>query len=166
MLNKNTLQRGFTLIELLVVVAIIGILSSIVLVSLNSARLKGRDASAKGSMSSMRATAEIFYDSRNNYGPATSIPAVINGTNNAAGPQSFPVATATDICDYEEILRLADAVNTQTQNTVTCNVLSSPASYTLHTTLNDESIYCIDSVGFAGGLTTAGPSSPGESCLP
>ena len=58
-MQKN---KGFTLIELLVVIAIIGILSSVVLASLNTARAKGADAAIKSNLANMRAQAELVYD--------------------------------------------------------------------------------------------------------
>jgi prepilin-type N-terminal cleavage/methylation domain-containing protein len=61
-MNKTKLSRGFTLIELLVVIAIIGILSAVVLASLNSARDKAADAAVKSNLNNIRAQAELFYD--------------------------------------------------------------------------------------------------------
>ena len=55
-------KRGFTLIELLVVIAIIGILSSVVLASLNTARGKGANAAVKSNLNNIRAQAELVYD--------------------------------------------------------------------------------------------------------
>lgn len=56
-------KKGFTLIELLVVIAIIGMLSSIVLASLNSARLKARDARRKADLHSLELAIQLYYDS-------------------------------------------------------------------------------------------------------
>jgi prepilin-type N-terminal cleavage/methylation domain-containing protein len=65
-LSKN-FKSGFTLIELLVVVAIIGILASVVLASLNTARGKGADAAVKANLANIRAQAELLYDMWGNY---------------------------------------------------------------------------------------------------
>ncbi|MFA6076840.1 MAG: prepilin-type N-terminal cleavage/methylation domain-containing protein [Candidatus Paceibacterota bacterium] len=52
--------KGFTLIELLVVVSIIGLLSSIVLSSLNSARAKTRDAVRINDLEQMHIAVELY----------------------------------------------------------------------------------------------------------
>ena len=62
-----TNKDGFTLIELLVVIAIIGILSSVVLASLNSARGKGADAAVKEDMHGIASQAEVYYDNNGSY---------------------------------------------------------------------------------------------------
>jgi len=59
---EKSLKKGFTLIELLVVIAIIGILSSVVIVSLNNARSKARDSSRKSNAQAMT-TAIALYSS-------------------------------------------------------------------------------------------------------
>ncbi|HEY5383442.1 MAG TPA: prepilin-type N-terminal cleavage/methylation domain-containing protein [Candidatus Paceibacterota bacterium] len=60
-------RRGFTLIELLVVIAIIGILASIIAVSLSSARAKGRDAKRISDIRSMQLALEEYYNDNSSY---------------------------------------------------------------------------------------------------
>lgn len=60
-------KRGFTLIELLVVIAIIGILASIVLVSLGGARAKGRDAKRVSELRQVKYALELYYEFNGRY---------------------------------------------------------------------------------------------------
>ena len=60
-------NKGFTLIELLVVIAIIGILSSVVLASLNSARKRARDTRRLSDMNQIQTALEYYYDNHGRY---------------------------------------------------------------------------------------------------
>lgn len=65
--NCMPTKRGFTLIELLVVIAIIGMLSSVILASLNTARQKARDARRLSDMKQIQTALELYYDTNRAY---------------------------------------------------------------------------------------------------
>lgn len=69
-------SRAFTLIELLVVIAIIGILSSVVLASLNDARQKSRDAKRVADVKQVQLALELYFDSNASY-PTTTLSALV-----------------------------------------------------------------------------------------
>jgi len=120
--------------ELMVVIAIIGIFASIVLVPLNNARNKSKNASAKTSMSDIRIFANIFHiDNGYSYD---------NGTD--------------DVCDAPQITVLRTAAEEQTGNLTDCS--SSPSAYAAWVelrSLTPTTYFCVDSEGFAGEITTA-----------
>ena len=130
----KTNKRGFTLIELLVVIAIIGILSAVVLASLNTARSKGSNAAVKSNLSSLRAQGEIVYD--------------------AASPTSYD-----GVCDDPKVRSGLDAAGLAGGGLpadAICNDsnLSWAAQSPLKVPDADGSTYwCVDSVGTSKGET-------------
>ncbi|MFA6077505.1 MAG: prepilin-type N-terminal cleavage/methylation domain-containing protein [Candidatus Paceibacterota bacterium] len=96
MMKIRKSESGFTLVELLVVIAIIGILSSIVLASLNSARAKARDAKRVGDLGSIRTALVLYYDTNKQY--PTALSGLVSGgflANVPVDPSSTSTSTPT-----------------------------------------------------------------------
>jgi prepilin-type N-terminal cleavage/methylation domain-containing protein len=70
-MTRSSSARGFTLIELLVVIAIIGLLSSIVLASLSSARQKSRDARRLADIRQLQTALELYANDNGGTYPGT-----------------------------------------------------------------------------------------------
>ncbi|HEY0980157.1 MAG TPA: type II secretion system protein [Candidatus Paceibacterota bacterium] len=92
MYRKNP-QKGFTLIELLVVIAVIGILASVIMASLNSARVKARDARRASDIDQIYKALFLYYDTYGclpiNYGGTTCGPATGTYAENDAGAWDY-----------------------------------------------------------------------------
>lgn len=76
----KTKTEGFTLIELLVVISIIGLLSTIVLVSLTTARAKGRDAVRYSDIREINNAIQLYMSDNDGRPPFLAELLVENGT--------------------------------------------------------------------------------------
>ena len=129
-------ERGFTLVELIIVIAIIGIIASVVLSSLNDARVEGIDAKVISEMDAISKRATIDRAQRGTYD-------VVCGTG--AYSQSTAIAD------------IVASINTLASTSVICN--SGPDAYAASVGL-DDAYWCIDSSGSRGEVATPLTTSP------
>ena len=126
-------EKGFTLIELLVVIAIIGILATIVLVSLNTARQKARDTRRVSDMRQVALALEMYYDDNTSTGyPGTA-------ASNQWGSDTAGMTKALQDGGY-----MASVPTDPGSNTYEYWVAADFQSYVLNATLEDGNNTALD----------------------
>jgi len=152
--------KGFTLIELLVVIAIIGLLSSVVMASLSTARNKARDAAIKMDVNQFATLHEL---NRSEYGGYCELTVGwIGASISCASAYSGIYATkARAIC--EDIVKNAAENNWGSPGAYRMYQGPSPGctnDYTFMVQLNNGKWYCQGSSG-AKGEYASYTSQPG-----
>ncbi|HEY4478868.1 MAG TPA: prepilin-type N-terminal cleavage/methylation domain-containing protein [Candidatus Paceibacterota bacterium] len=146
-------QKGFTVIELLIVVSIIGLLSSIVMASLNSARIKGADAAIKTDLSGIRSSAAVEFENLNSsYNNTGSTIILTSGASNCDG-----ATTANSILANTSIQRAVPHANAQAKKPFEypiCVIASSAYAIASPTRVGSTgNFWCVDSNGEGKAIT-------------
>ena len=153
----NNRSRGFTLIELLVVIAIIGILSAVVLASLNTARSRANNAAVQSNLEAVKLQAEIWYGGTggNSYNPGFA-----SAVCPTAGGTMF-VADGTIARAIAQTKTANGGTDPTCYSSTTAYLVSSPLATPIGTSLH----WCIDSTGISKGEANA-PLNTATACLP
>ena len=131
-MNRN---KGFTLIELLVTIAIISVLTSVVLLSLSSAKEKGIDSAVKSGLNQVRIQADLFYNYRGIY---TGICDLASDSTDPKGVNFLVLGSGKSNSIYTPV-----TVNGVGASTVRCN--SSVSGWAAEVPLkNGIDFYCVD----------------------
>ncbi len=156
-LKKN---RGFTLIELLVVIAIIGILSSVVLASLSSARNKAKDAAIKEEVNQLVTLMELNYQAYGSYcqlqyGWTTASGGTCNSIFSGSYAGQAQAVCNTIFNNAADIWGPTGVYRIYSNTTTGC-----ATAYSFMISLNDGNWYCVGSSGAKGEYATY-TSQPG-----
>lgn len=142
-------MKGFTLIELLVVIAIIGVLSSVVLASLNTARNKGADTATRSNLAGARAQAEIFYDANNNsYDGGTAATRVCDAAGSATGGIKG-IHSAVLAAGQASNASLTVSAEIVAPSTILASCNDTATAWAAQAPLKTGGTYCVDSTGAA-----------------